>query len=65
MEGLLGEGLSAQLEKSRHEYVSPYKIANYYALLGDKENTFRYLDKAYAIHDVALTEIKTERNFDR
>ena len=57
--------LSAQLEKSRHEYVSPYKIANYYALLGDKENTFRYLDKAYAIHDVALTEIKTERNFDR
>jgi eukaryotic-like serine/threonine-protein kinase len=56
--------LSAQLERSKHEYVSPYKIANYYALLGDKENTFRYLDKAYAIHDVALTDIKTERNFD-
>ena len=56
--------LSAQLEKFRHEYVSPYKIANYYALLGDKENTFRYLDKGYAIHDVALTDIKTERNFD-
>jgi serine/threonine protein kinase/Tfp pilus assembly protein PilF len=56
--------LSAQLEKSRHEYVSAYKIANYYALLGDKENTFRYLDKAYAIHDVALTDIKIERNFD-
>ena len=56
--------LSSEVEKSKHEYVSPYKIANYYALLGDKENTFRYLDKAYAIHDVALTDIKTERNFD-
>jgi hypothetical protein len=54
----------AQLEKSRHEYVSPYKITNYYALLGDKENTFRYLDQAYGIHDVALTDIKTERNFN-
>jgi hypothetical protein len=56
--------LSAQREKSRNEYVSPYKIANYYVLLGDGQNTFRSLDKAYAIHYVALTDIKTERNFD-
>jgi hypothetical protein len=32
--------------------------------LGDKENTLHYLDQADAIHDVALTDIKTERNFE-
>ena len=56
--------LSAQLERARHEYVSPYSIAIYYARLGDKENAFRYLDKAYANHDDALTLIKADRDFD-
>ena len=56
--------LSSQLEKARHEYVSPSSIAILYARLGDEENAFRYLDKAYANHDDALTNIKTEHDFD-
>jgi tetratricopeptide (TPR) repeat protein len=56
--------LSSQLEKSRHEYVSPSSIAILYARLRDKENAFHYLDKAYANHDGALTNIKTEHDFD-
>jgi len=56
--------LSQQLERARHEYVSPSSIAILYARLGDKENAFRYLDKAYANHDEVLTNIKTERDFD-
>jgi serine/threonine protein kinase/Tfp pilus assembly protein PilF len=56
--------LSSQLEKARHEYVSPSSIAILYARLGDKENAFRYLDKAYAIHDDALTLIKADRELD-
>ena len=56
--------LSAQLEKSRHEYVSPYSIASFYARLGDKENAFGYVEKAYLIRDDALTQIKDDRDFD-
>ena len=62
--GYWEKSLNGDLQKAEHEYVSPYNIANYYALLGSKENSFRYLDKAYANHDVALTNIKTERDFD-
>ena len=56
--------LSSQLEEARHEHDSPSDIAILYARLGDKENTFRYLDKAYANHDETLTNIKIERDFD-
>jgi len=56
--------LSLRLEEARREYVSPSDIAILYARLGDKENAFRYLDKAYANHDEALTNIKTECDFD-
>ncbi len=56
--------LSSQLEKARHEYVSRSSIAILYARLGDKENAFRYLDKAYANHDDALTLIKADRELD-
>ena len=56
--------LNSQLEKARHEYVSPSSTAILYARLGDKENAFRYLDKAYANHGEALTDIKTEHDFD-
>ncbi len=52
------------LEKAAHEYVSPVEIATYYALLGSKENAFRYLDKAYANRDDALTNLKAARDFD-
>lgn len=62
--GYWDKSLNGDLEKAQHEYVSPYNIADYYALLGDKENAFRYLDKAYANHDDALANIKTEHDFD-
>src|SRR5271170_134805 len=56
--------LSSQLDKTTHEYVSPTRIAILYARLGDKENAFRYLGKAYANHDDALTLVKTDRDLD-
>jgi hypothetical protein len=56
--------LSSQLEKAKHEYVSPSAIAIFYARLGDKENAFLYLDKAHANHDDALTLIKADRDLD-
>src|SRR6202162_2848972 len=41
--GYWEKSLNGDLEKAEHEYVSPYNIANYYALLGGTENSFRYL----------------------
>jgi len=62
--GFWTKKLNTDLERARHEYVSPYRIATYYTLLGHKENAFRYLDKAYADHDDLLTSIKSDRDFD-
>jgi len=59
MEGYWEKILNSQLEKARHEYVSRAAPRSLCAI-GDKENAFRYLDKAYANHGEALTDIKTD-----
>ena len=56
--------LDRDLERSKREFVSPYEIADYYALFGDKTQAFRFLDKAYAERDRWLTVVKTEHDFD-
>jgi TolB-like protein/DNA-binding winged helix-turn-helix (wHTH) protein/Tfp pilus assembly protein PilF len=56
--------LDRTLETSNREYVSPYFIADDYALVGDKTQAFRYLDKAYEERAIWLTAIKTEHDFD-
>jgi len=35
------------LEQSKASYISPYMIASIYAGLGEKDNAFEFLDKAY------------------
>ena len=56
--------LDRDLERSKREHVSPYDIADNYALLGDKTQAFRYLDIAYAARERWLTAVKAERDFD-
>jgi hypothetical protein len=42
------EKILGELERqSKSSYVSPYTIATIYAGLGDKENAFEFLEKAY------------------
>jgi hypothetical protein len=62
--GYFRKSLDRDLERSRREYVSLYGIALSYALLGDRTQAFRYLDKAYAERDTWLPWIKAERDFD-
>ena len=50
--------------KSRTEYVSPYEIATYYALMGDRDQTFDWLEKAYKERSGRMEYIKTEDVFD-
>jgi tetratricopeptide (TPR) repeat protein len=62
--GYFREVLARDLERSKREYVVPSDIADTYALLGDKEQAFRYLDKAYAERDIWLAWIKVEHDYD-
>jgi tetratricopeptide (TPR) repeat protein len=58
--GYWKESLNQQLRNHQHRYVDPYGIAVLYALLGDKENAFRYLDLAYSSHDDSLAYIRAD-----
>jgi adenylate cyclase len=56
--------LSQLLQQSGHVYVPPYFIAVLYTALGDRENAFRWLDKAYAERDPYLAGIKVDPAID-
>ncbi len=46
--------------ESQREYVSPNDIARYYALMGDRDHTFEWLEKAYAERSGPMESIKIE-----
>ena len=48
----------------RRGYVSPFDIAGDYALMGDKENVFRFLEKAYAERTLYLSYLAVDHDFD-
>ncbi len=58
------ELLQRNLKKAKQEYVSPFDIAGNYALMGDKENVFRYLEKAYAERNLYLSYLAVDHDFD-
>lgn len=62
--GYFRKSLDQDLGRSHREYVSPYVIADSYAVVGDRTQAFRYLDKAYAERAIWLTAIKAEHDFD-
>ena len=49
--------------KSQTEYISPYEIAVHYALMGDRDNTFEWLEKAYQEHSGRMEYTKLEDFF--
>jgi eukaryotic-like serine/threonine-protein kinase len=51
-------------EESKQKYVSPYNIAIIYEGLGDKEQMFRSLEKAYAERDSNIVHVKVEPDFE-
>ena len=50
-------------EKQR-EYVSPNDIARYYALMGDRDHTFEWLEKGYAERSGNMESIKIEDSLE-
>jgi eukaryotic-like serine/threonine-protein kinase len=49
--------------KSQKEYVSPYLIALNYGLMGDREQAFEWLEKAYAERSGRMEYIKVDDAF--
>ncbi len=49
--------------RSLNEYVSPYDIAVYYALMGDRDHTFELLEKAYAERSGRMVYLKMQEEF--
>ena len=49
---------------SKEQYVDPAQIAFMYAELGDKDKTFRLLEKAYAEKSTGLQFIKISKQLD-
>jgi len=55
-----------QLQKiSSERYVSPYGLAQVYAALNDKEQTFKWLQTAYDDHAVWMSYLAVDPVFDR
>jgi hypothetical protein len=51
-------------QAAKTEYVSPFLLANLYALLGDRDQTFAWLEKSYAERSSKLTDLKVDPDFD-
>ena len=56
------ESAASQAAESRR-YVSPYTVAAIYAGLGEKDQTFKWLERAYEERDVWLMNLKVDPVF--
>jgi serine/threonine-protein kinase len=56
--------LSELLDRGRDRYVPPFNVAMLYNGLGRTDDTFAWLEKAYADRDVRLTFLKIEKKWD-
>ncbi len=50
----------ADLDKEKQRYVSPYTIATIYAGLGDKDQAFKWLEKAFDERDIWLMNMRVD-----
>jgi len=48
----------------RKDYFSPYNIAMIYASMGQKEQVFKWLERAYEEHDCWIIVLKVDPRFD-
>lgn len=51
-------------ELTKRRYIAPCVIAELYVALGEKDQAFAWLDKAYEEHDFILVLLKVEPTFD-
>ena len=64
IQGYWRKSLELEKQKAKHRYVSAYDIAILYARLGEKEQAFNWLNKAYEERSSSLVYLKVEPSFD-
>jgi tetratricopeptide (TPR) repeat protein len=63
--GVVQSSLKGLTEMSKHEYVSPYSIAQAYMRAGDPETTLDWLEKAHDEHASGLVSLAADPMFDQ
>jgi len=56
--------LNELMERSKHTYVPPFKFVRIYFELGDNDQGFAWLERAYEDRDYNISRIKTSPIFD-
>jgi serine/threonine protein kinase/Flp pilus assembly protein TadD len=56
--------MQAVLELSQKQFVSPYGIASYYAVIGENDRALDWLEKAYSVRDGTLVWLKVHPRLD-
>jgi serine/threonine protein kinase/Tfp pilus assembly protein PilF len=56
--------LNELIEQSKHTYISPFELANICFELGDNDQGFAWLEKAYEERDYLISRIKILPKFD-
>ena len=62
--GFLQARLAELLARSKQAYVLEFSIATLYARLGQKEEAFAWLEKAYQARDYRLTQLNVRNDLD-
>src|SRR5262249_23266687 len=64
LRGFWQKKLELEKREAARSYVSPFVIACLYARLGEKEQVFAWLEKAYREHSTQLINLKVEPVLD-
>jgi eukaryotic-like serine/threonine-protein kinase len=62
--GTLRVWVNDSIRRSSHEYVSPFGVALLYAILGEKDATLDWLERAYQDRSVDLVTLNVDPVFD-
>jgi eukaryotic-like serine/threonine-protein kinase len=62
--GFLKKQIELEKEAAKQVYISPYRIANHYALLGENDQAFDWLDKACEERAISLVQLKVDPQMD-
>jgi len=58
------ESRANEAKQSKRKYIAPSVIAELYVALGEKDQAFAWLDKAYEEHDFILVLLKVQPSLD-
>ena len=64
MRGYWKKHLQLLITESKRRYIMPLEVASDYAMLGEKELAFEWLEKAYEDHGDGMPDLGLDRRFD-